>query len=381
MIETNRVVEWLSRLVQIPSVTPENAGVRSGDSTEALMAAEMAKRFAEFGGEVHTEDVFPGRPNTYAIWRAESSDRWLAVDVHVDTVGVETMRDDPFDGRVEDGRVYGRGAVDTKASLAIVLTALEALHKAGRKLDFNLLVCASADEETGATGAVKFAQWVRDQGIQIDQLVVSEPTMCGPVYGHKGTVGIDFSIQGEAVHSSAPDKGKNAVVAAASVITAFAAEHQRLIALPPRDELGTPVLTVSMVKGGQAVNIVPDRCSVVIDRRLVTGESPAALAEELYEMAEQNCSLPLSMNIIRAVAGFYQEPDTPFIHQLAEWSGIEPQVVGYGTNAHAYTGLAKETVVMGPGSIEQAHRDVEWVEIAQLDKMARIYERWWGLDS
>src|SRR5262245_46510682 len=128
IIADERLTFWLSQLVRIPSVTPEQAGPRAGSPGEARLAEALAGWFADLGGEVHVEEVLPGRPNVYGIWRGRS-ERWAALDVHMDTVGVEQMSDDPFGGEVRDGRVYGRGAVDTKASLAVALALLEQLHR------------------------------------------------------------------------------------------------------------------------------------------------------------------------------------------------------------------------------------------------------------
>jgi acetylornithine deacetylase/succinyl-diaminopimelate desuccinylase-like protein len=378
MVETSRIVGWLRRLIQIPSVGPDNAGARSGPSSEAQLAGKLVEWFTALGAEVQTEDVYPGRPNVYTLWNNGAA-CWIGLDVHMDTVGVETMQGDPFDGRVENGRIYGRGAVDTKASLAVALATLEMLKGSGKRLHANLLICASADEETGAHGAAVFADWVRRSAIQLDQLMVGEPTRCGPVYGHKGTVGLEFEIQGLAVHSSMPELGKNAIVAAAPVILALQAEHERLQNVPVTTELGKATLTVSMIHGGQGHNAVPEKCRLNVDRRAIPGEVPLDVANSTFEIVKQHCSLPVTMRIMHQLAAFYQNPDSPWIRQLAAWSGIPPTVVPYCTNAWAYSGLAREIVVLGPGSIDQAHRDVEWVEIAELEKLAGIYARWWGL--
>src|SRR5215213_3486633 len=142
MIPTDEhLAAWLKRLVHIPSVTPEQAGPRAGAPGEARLAEAVAGWFRDFGGEVYVEDVLPGRPNVYAIWRG-ASERWAALDVHMDTVGVEQMSGDPFGGELRDGRVYGRGAVDTKASLAVALALLEALHRSGGRPASNLLLTA-----------------------------------------------------------------------------------------------------------------------------------------------------------------------------------------------------------------------------------------------
>jgi len=378
MITGDRLGEWLGRLVKIPSVSPDQAGPRSGTPGEACLAGELARWFREFGGEVYTQEVLPGRPNVYGLWRGRT-DRWVAVDAHLDTVGVERMADDPFSGRIAEGRVYGRGAVDTKATLAVILTLLEAMHQAGQKPEPNLLVVATVDEEVGTRGAPAFARWVTKRGLALDQLLVAEPTLCGPVYGHKGLLRVEFDVKGVSTHSSQPHLGRNAVVAAAHLVLALNEEHQRLLATPPETDLGPGTLTVSIIHGGQGLNVVPDACSVAVDRRLVAGEGPGEVSAALYDLARRNCPLPLTMTILHEMHTFLQSPDSPWVRQLAEWSGREPATAPYGTNAWAYGGLARECVVLGPGSIDQAHAEVEWVAISELEKLADIYARWWGI--
>lgn len=176
---------WLTRLVQLPSVTPVQAGARSGTTGEAQIVSAIAGWFKALGGEVHVDECILGRPSVYGIFPG-TTNRWAALDVHTDTVGVEQMSGDPFSGEVRGGRVYGRGAVDTKASLAVALALVEALHAAGAKPQPNLLIAASADEEDQARGAPAFADWVRQRSILLDQLMVAEPTECRPVHGHRG---------------------------------------------------------------------------------------------------------------------------------------------------------------------------------------------------
>ena len=378
MIDTARIIEWLQKLVRIPSVAPAHAGSRPECSGEARIAAQLAEWFASLGAEVHQEEVFPDRPNLYGLWRA-TGQRWLAVDIHVDTVGVDQMIGDPFDGRVEDGRVYGRGAVDTKASLAIVLALLEHIRHNGAAPASNLLIAATCDEESGARGAPVFANWVQQQGIHIHQLMVAEPTLCTPIYGHKGSVGLEFMIEGVAAHSSKPQLGQNAIFAAAHMIQALEKEHQRLVAAPPETELGPPTLTVSLISGGAGLNVVPDKCRVSMERRLVAGESPDEIAEALIALADESCPLPVTSTRLHSLPAFYQAGDSEWIQKLTSLSGRAATVASYGTNAWAYNGLASETVIMGPGSIDQAHGKVEWVAISELEKMAGIYSKWWGI--
>jgi acetylornithine deacetylase/succinyl-diaminopimelate desuccinylase-like protein len=342
------------------------------------MVEALERWLLGFGAELSTEEVEPGRPNLYAVIPG-TSDRWLVVDVHTDTVGVETMTIDPFEALVQDGRLYGRGATDDKASLAIVLAALERLAQLRIVPADNLLLCASAIEETGCKGAPVFGRWLARQGIVPDELLVAEPTLCAPVYGHKGSGGIEITVKGVAAHTSKPEEGRNAVAAAAELVLALGAEHVRLRQLEPSTEVGTPSLTVSMIRGGEARNIVPPTCTISVDRRVVPGEDPREVAKGLERIALETCDLPIEVAPNSHIKAFYQPPDTAWTRRLAEWSGQEPGVVPYGTNAYAYPEVAKEVLVFGPGSIEDAHRDNESVSIQELEKAAAVYTRWWDI--
>jgi acetylornithine deacetylase/succinyl-diaminopimelate desuccinylase-like protein len=377
-VTNEQLSAWLARLIRIPSVTPMQAGPRAGDPGEARLAEALAGWFRELGGEVHVEEVLPGRPNVYGIWRGQT-ERWAALDVHMDTVGVEQMRGDPFGGELREGRVYGRGAVDTKASLAVALALLEQLHRAGAAPACNLLIAATADEEDLARGAPAFAAWVRHRSIALDQLMVAEPTLCRPVHGHKGVIRLAFEIQGRPAHSSQPHLGQNAITAAAQLALALDAEHHRLAEQPAASALGQPTLTVTLIGGGRGLNIVPDTCSLSIDRRVVAGEQPEEVVAALGQLAQRATPLPVKTEQILAVGAFLQAADTPWLRQLADWSGEPPAIAPYGTNAWAYEGLARECIVLGPGSIDQAHGVEEWVAVSELAKLAAIYARWWGV--
>jgi acetylornithine deacetylase len=143
--------------------------------------------------------------------------------------------------------------------------------------------------------------------------------------------------------------------------------------------LGRPALTVTIIKGGTGINVVPDACQVSIDRRVVDGERASAVVDQLHTLAQAACPLPLTMNVQKEIDAFYQPADSPWIRQLVEWTGNSPQVAPYGTNAWAYADVAAERVVFGPGSIDQAHGAEEWVEISEMERAAAIYARWWGV--
>ena len=246
-------------------------------------------------------------------------------------------------------------------------------------LYLNVLVVATVDEEVGQGGAKAFAQWVRRQRLTLDTLMVAEPTLCRPVHGHKGGARVEMTVHGKTAHSSQPHLGQNAITGAAHLILALDEENRRLQSLDP-SPIGNPTLSVTIIHGGHALNVIPDTCTLAIDRRVVVGERALAAGEALGEFAAARSAMPVTTTVVREFDAFYQPPDTPWLQQLAAWSGNAPAVVPYGTNACAYGNLARETVIFGPGSIDQAHGEVEWVAIDELAKAAEVYRRWWGVD-
>lgn len=379
--DSEHLATWVSRLVQIPSVNPLHDGSRSRGAGEGKLAEALAGFFRDLGADtVELVDVAEGRPNVYGIWEG-TGDRWVVLDVHTDTVTVEHCEGDPFDGRIADGRVYGRGSVDTKASLGVMMAVLEKARAEGQRPVPNLVVVGSVSEEAGGMiGARGFRKWAEARGLRPDEVIVAEPTMCAPVHGHKGAVALEVKVIGEAAHSANPHLGRNAITGAAALVLALEAEHQRLQTLTPSTEVGNGTLTVTMVKGGTGGNVVPDSCTISVGRRIVPGESNAEVAEQLCELVRRECPLPVEFPLVYPGApAFYQSPDSVLVQNLAAWAGTVPEVASYGTNALRYSGFADEMVVFGPGSIDNAHTAVEWVEIEQLELCAAVFTEWLGL--
>jgi acetylornithine deacetylase/succinyl-diaminopimelate desuccinylase-like protein len=135
-------------------------------------------------------------------------------------------------------------------------------------------------------------------------------------------------------------------------------------------------VSVTTIAGGLAQNIVPDRCQLYAGRRLAPGEDPDEIFEQLSAIvrdAAQPCEVDIEMSYGRGSAAFYQDPTSPLVRGLAELAGTEPETATYGSNALKYPGIANEIVIFGPGSIDQAHKAVEWVDIAELGKAADVY--------
>ena len=383
-VTTDALAGWVSRLVQIPSVNPLHAGPNSGVVGEQALAFALVDWFEELGAsEVILDEVYEERPNIYAFFPGRS-DRVVAIDVHLDTVTVENMVEPPFDGRIEDGHVWGRGSLDTKASLGVICALLESWKADDLTAGPTILVVGTVGEEAGGLmGARRFREWAQSRELIIDQLIVCEPTMCAPVHGHKGAIGIRVDVIGKSAHSALPHLGANAIHAAARIIVALEDHHDTLVAGPASTEVGTGTLLTTTIRGGLAGNVVPDRCTITVGRRIAPGEDPAAEFERLSVIITDASPLPVEITALLAEPGrppgspaFYQLPDSDLVRALAAATGEAPTCAPFGTNALRYDSFANEKVVFGPGSIDDAHKPTECVRIADLERVAAAYEAW-----
>lgn len=387
-VTPRQLAESVAALVRIPSVNPLHGGpaaLAAGALGEGALAAHLAARFGELGAsEVVLDDVLPGRPNVYAMFPGRT-ERVVVLDVHTDTVTVEHMTDPPFDGRTEDGCVWGRGALDTKASLGVILALLAAWHERGQLPEPTLLVVGSVGEEAGGLlGAGRFRAWALERGLAISEMIIAEPTQLAPIHGHKGGTGLRIEAIGTAAHSALPHLGQNAIEAMAPVITALQREHERLQTMPGTTELGQGTLSVTMIEGGTGGNVIPASCTIVATRRIVPGEDSTQVFHQLAVIAAEACPLPTRIEPVYPPSpdgrigsnAFYQPADTALARSLADWAGTTPQVAPFGTNALRYPDVADQMVVFGPGSIDDAHQATESVAIADLVTLAEVYTRW-----
>lgn len=373
------LAERVGDLVRIPSVNPLQGGPKANDDGEQALSDWMANRCQEMGASVITDEVFPNRNNVYARFDG-NSDKTITVDVHLDTVGVEHMTDDPFDGRIEGTKVFGRGSVDTKASLAIVLAVIEEIQRGGDQLTPTVNVVGTISEEAGGlVGAIRYNDWLLERGDRVDRMIVAEPTVCRPVHGHKGGGGLEITVHGHAAHSSKPHLGVNAISGAARIVAAIDAENARLGSLTPPTPVGNGTVAVLEIEGGVARNIIAPSCSMYCGRRIAPGEDPQRVHDDLVGLVREAaapCEIDTNVPYGFFAGGFWQDPDSEIVRQLSEYANSEPDIASYGTNALRYDPVvADQMVVFGPGSIDQAHQAVEWVEIAELERCANVYRQ------
>jgi acetylornithine deacetylase len=385
---------YLRDYVAIPSVNPMRR-----DDIDASIAGE--RRYAEHLREqlrragLDAELTGPHeRPSVIAEARARDAEETLLVASHLDTVPVDGMEIDPFDPRIEGGRLYGRGSCDTKGGMAALVAALEDVLARGT-LRRNLLVVGESDEELGSTGARAILEHLADRlpretggtsatpagrPARVDWAIATEPTDLRVVTRHKGVTHAKLSASGIAGHSSDPAAGRNAIVALARATLALDALSNALgQRLDPA--LGPATLSVGLVEGGSAVNIIPDRASLILDRRTLPGESADSVRSEIEASLASERIRDVEVEWCRTEKGALCTPDShPAVRacqRALATIGLptETAAVAFGTDGGVFQTAGLPTVVLGPGSILQAHTPREWVDLRQVETMADLFRR------
>jgi acetylornithine deacetylase/succinyl-diaminopimelate desuccinylase family protein len=383
------VVETLRQLIRIPSVNPMGRDVTGEQYYERALTDYLEQFFQGLGVPICRQQVASRRDNILARIDAPAGDNQGSIvvfDAHQDTVPVDGMTIDPWEPRIDQGRVFGRGACDVKGAMACMLTAFARLA-AERPPDMPTLIMAcTVNEENGFTGARSLAQsWVDGTSPIFprspDQVIVAEPTGLHVVVTHKGVVRWRCHAVGRAAHSSCPDNGENAIYHMGHAVLQLQrwAEVLQQGARDPR--LGPPTINVGTIHGGICVNAVPDLCTIEIDRRLIPEETPETARQQALDWLTQHVIVADRLRhdppflVSRGLSARGNAQLAQRLRQVIRKHGVAARRIGvpYGTNAPFFAATGVPTVVFGPGSIEQAHTAAEWVSIDQLHTAVEVY--------
>jgi acetylornithine deacetylase/succinyl-diaminopimelate desuccinylase family protein len=367
------VLERLAECVALPSPTPPGR--------VAEVAGWVSAWASGFGATVTRQHVTGDADNVLASLRFGDGPR-LVFNSHLDVVdpSAQTWTTPPYEPVVKDGRMYGRGTCDAKGSLVVMLAALERLAAAPAGLSGEVLLTAVMGEEAGGIGSAHLV----GQGLTADAAVVGEPTGLAVARAHKGTYMKRLRFAGRAAHSASPWLGRNAVADAAAFVAASEAETVRLAAFP-HEALGPATMTVTVFAGGTLQNTVPDEATLIVDRRLIPGEThedcDRQLDARLAALRESRPGLDVAPpEIVVATVPSETPADAPVVAAaLAAAAGAgRPAAKATGFNAGCdmskLVGAGIPTVICGPGGLDQAHRPDESVPLDQVIDAVGIYE-------
>jgi acetylornithine deacetylase len=356
-LNSSSLTELAAELIRIDSVNPD---LVAGGAGEAELARFVAEWLSDAGLEVEMEEVAPGRPNVVGRARGSGGGSTLLLNAHMDTVGYDGM-EAPLEPNVEDGRLYGRGAYDMKGSLAAIMVA--GAEAAQADLRGDVLVAAVVDEEVYSIGAEAAAR-----RYPADAAIVAEPTENHLVVAHKGFVWMEVETKGRAAHGSRPDLGEDAIVAMGPVLTALGALAQRLLAHPSHRLLGSGSVHASLISGGVELSTYPDSCVLGLERRTVPGETVELVERQIREIAGR---AEIRTTFVREP--FEVAVEEPIVQAVLRHAG-GPEVAGFPfwADSAVFSAAGIPTVVFGPGG-EGAHAQVEWVDLADLERCKDVY--------
>jgi succinyl-diaminopimelate desuccinylase len=374
-IDPDEVLAYARGLIAAPS---ENPGGTEDDAADVAIGI-----LTELGAEIRTVRSDEGRPSVVA--RIGTGDRpRLVWNGHLDTVPTgdpASWSSGPFDGAVIDGRLVGRGACDMKGPIAAALGAVSAIRRAGIALRGALELHLVADEEHAGVHGTRV---LLDQGLlDQDAAIVGEPTEMEIALAERGGAWVTATAHGKAAHGSQPHRGINAIL----TMSRFALRLHEVLPARVHPLVGSPTINAATIVGGSAPNVVPDRCELEIDRRIVPGEDdPEAVLAPFHRLIDDLVA---------------EQPDTHIELVLREWTeaaettgdsaiaslvrdaiaaelGAPPPFVGFTgiTDARFYINDAKiPTVIVGPGSLSVAHTVNESISVDEMVAGARTYAR------
>jgi acetylornithine deacetylase len=366
-------------LVRIDSRNPSLAAGGPGESAAARALCAILRAW-EFEAELM--EAAPGRPNVIARVGTPGA-RSIMFNGHLDVVGIDGMSHAPFEAAERDGRLYGRGACDMKAGVAAMCAAAARAHDAG--LEGEVIITAVADEEYESVGTRALVS----HGIRADAAIVTEPTTLSIMPAHLGFVWLDVVAHGRAAHGSRWDIGVDAIRHAGLYLAALDEYDRTVLAKRSHPLLGRPSVHASLIEGGSGMSTYPERCTIRLERRTITGETPQFVERELAGLCDTFAARGVDASIeVRAT--FSQAPsdvaiDAPIVRALrsaldAECEPVRVAGMTAWTDAALLNAAGIPAICFGPGDISLAHATEEYVPVSEIERatsvLARLAQSW-----
>jgi acetylornithine deacetylase/succinyl-diaminopimelate desuccinylase-like protein len=274
----------------------------------------------------------------------------------------------------KDGRLFGRGACDTKGSVAAMLVALgEIAASRSRPRETEIVFAGLVDEENAQAGSRALA----DSGFKADLAIVGEPTRLRIVTAHKGSLWLELATHGKSAHGALPHLGRNAVHAMARVVDALETDYAASLRRRRHALLGSATISVGTIHGGTQPNVVPDACAITVDRRTLPGETEAGVRREIARfLAKRNLRVTFSRAKLAPCVPMETDPTLPLIRQFLRSAGQRaPAGVHFFCDAAVLADAGIPSVVFGPGDIGHAHTANEWISLASLERAKEMLRK------
>ncbi|MGY2290531.1 acetylornithine deacetylase [Pseudomonas sp. SDO528_S397] len=292
----------------------------------------------------------------------------------------------PFELTEQDGKLYGRGTADMKGYIACVLACVPALVQAPLRMPVHIAL--SYDEEVGCLGVRSLIEWFRHCPVKPLLCVIGEPTELKPVLGHKGKLAMRCDVHGAACHSAYAPQGVNAIEYAARLIAELGRLGEILKAPQLLDNHFDPPFSsvqTGMIRGGRALNIVPEHCHFDFEIRSLPAQDPWRVANQLRDYAQHHLLPAMRAVSAQSTIEFrklssYPGLSTPADSQAAQWvadfcGSHAFSTVAFGSEGGLFDEVGIATVVCGPGSMEQGHKPDEFISVAQLQACEVMLQR------
>ena len=345
---------------------------------ELAAAHIIAGEFARFGIRAGVQRWGKNRANVIATVNSSGQEGALLFVCHLDVVpsGSAKWKYPPFGAVEEKGRIWGRGTTDMKGGMSAAVASICEIVRQKARLRGDIIFFATAGEETDSCGVTRLL--ARKNTLPpLTGIIVPEPTDLKVVTMHRGLLWLKVTTRGKAAHGSTPQLGINAV----SLMKLFMDRLQRhKIPVKPHKLLGECTVSVNTISGGEAINIIPDRCSIGIDIRTLPGQDNSSIIKYmqniLTDIKRGNPGFEAEIAAVRDSAALNTDKNCKFVKDVCSVAGAAGTgAIGFTTDGPYFAGTGAPIVVLGPGESGLCHKPDEYIRIKDLEKAARCYEK------
>jgi succinyl-diaminopimelate desuccinylase len=350
----------------------------TASSGEMGVAQVIAEQLRGSGVDCTIDKWGANRANLLARVKSSGSRPGLLFACHLDVVPAGTgWSKSPFSGVEESGKIYGRGSADMKGGISALVTALLELVDSGMDWAGDLVILGAAGEETDSCGAMRFVADYADELPSLAGIILPEPTDFAVVTAHRGMLWLEATTHGKSAHGSAPQLGVNAIKSMQMLLDELDSYH---IQAKPHKLLGPCSISVNTIRGGGAINVVPDRCTIGMDIRTLPGQNHEGLIDDLkgifLKLSRRDAEFEGKVSVIRRVDGLETDSNCEFVRDFCSVVGAgETKAVGFTTDGPHFAELGAPVVIFGPGKPELCHKGDEYIEIKDMEEAVEHYKK------